>query len=275
MSATDFRALFDSGKPANYSFGKPLSLGRSGLDIEVDDAPPTQVVKSYIAPTKSESIQQEHPGTIYKIDEANEPVSDTIRIEPAPVGVPARLIGEAFDTYILVERGGELLLVDKHAAHERIRYEQLKTAPAFENRQVLLTPITVSLSREDYGAITEEPERLGEIGFTVDDFGDGTVLVREVPVELGEKDVAIILGEVAEKLRTGNRDLTPEVLDRLYYSIACKSAVRAGDKTSPEELAAILKKLEENPEITHCPHGRPVSIRLTRSEIEKRFGRLG
>jgi DNA mismatch repair protein MutL len=275
MSSADFLSLFDKNKPVDYSFNKPLSLGRSSsLDIEVDETlPPAPFrITQLRNPSEQEHAIPAEGGDstkdLFVQDETEQPKYDTITVE-------ARLIGEAFGTYILVERGDELLLVDKHAAHERIRYERLKAAPADESRQVLLAPLAVRLSREDYGAITENIESVAALGFDLDDFGDSTILVREIPMLLGQQDAAAILEEIAGKLRAGSHSLTPEVIDRLFYSIACKSAVRAGDKSAPEELAAILKKLAENPEITHCPHGRPVSIKLTRAEIERRFGRLG
>jgi DNA mismatch repair protein MutL len=101
------------------------------------------------------------------------------------------------------------------------------------------------------------------------------VIIREIPLELTEKDIAITIREFADKLNNHAHDLTPGILDKLHYSIACRSALKAGDLNAPEELAEIIRRLRENPEITHCPHGRPVSVKITRREIEKMFGRLG
>jgi DNA mismatch repair protein MutL len=201
-------------------------------------------------------------------DEVEEPPADEAEI------IPARVIGELFGTYILIERGESLLLVDKHAAHERLKYEELLGNLAYGNRQVLLEPISVTLPREEYGAALENPGAIEDLGFGVEDFGDGVILIREAPIELGELDIPGIVGEVAARLARGNKDLTPDALDRLYYSIACNSALRAGDRNSPEELAELARRLERNPHITHCPHGRPVTVELSRARIEKLFGRI-
>ena len=186
-----------------------------------------------------------------------------------------KLIGELFTTYIILESMDTLILVDKHAAHERIIYEQLIKSLSYGNRQVLMSPLSLTLSKEEYSVVAENIEKLAEIGFLAEDFGGSTVLVREIPIELGESDIANVIIEIAGRLLAGNRDITPESLDKLYYSIACKSAVRSGDRNSELELEEIIRRLEQNPQITHCPHGRPVSVKITRYEIEKMFGRLG
>jgi DNA mismatch repair protein MutL len=174
-----------------------------------------------------------------------------------------------------VEAADGLVLVDKHAVHERVLYERLKSSAAKGDRQTLLAPVTVPLSREEHAALLEEPERLEALGFLAEDFGGGAAIVREIPLELSESDIALTIREIADKLKNHARDLTPAAMDKLLYSIACRSALKAGDLNSPEELGEIIRRLEENPEITHCPHGRPVSVRLSRREIEKMFGRLG
>ena len=113
------------------------------------------------------------------------------------------------------------------------------------------------------------------MGFALEDFGGNTLLVREVPTELAQQDIAQLLGDIAAKLLNGNRDLTPHVLDRLCFSIACKGAMRARDKNALPELQAIVHALESSPEIAHCPHGRPVEVCLPKQQIEKMFGRQG
>lgn len=201
---------------------------------------------------------------------------EEVTADEPPEYTPLRFIGEAFNTYILLEREDDtLLLVDKHAAHERILYEEIKNNVAANNRQVLMSPETVTLQRDEYTVILKNLSKLEELGFLVEDFGMGTLIVRESPVVLDGEDVADLIAEIAAKLLENNRDLTPDALSSLYFSIACKSSVRGGDKNNAEELKEIIKRLELNPEITHCPHGRPVTIELSRQEIEKMFGRLG
>ena len=187
-----------------------------------------------------------------------------------------KYIGEIFNTYILLENDNEeFILVDKHAAHERINYEIIKHNSISNNRQILLAPITVTLNRAEYSILVENLDILLKLGFLVEDFGSGTLIVRETPTVLDGNDVSSLLSEVASKMMESRRDLTPEILDRLYFSIACKSSIRGRDKNNKFELREIIKELEKNPEITHCPHGRPVSVRITRYELEKMFGRLG
>lgn len=186
-----------------------------------------------------------------------------------------RLIGEAFQTYILVEYGkDQLLLIDKHAAHERILYEKLKRESGKSCAQMLLEAVPVTLEKEEYSALLEHQKLLDEAGFEVDDFGAGTVLVRSAPLSLDGTDIASAMIEIAGYLRLQKSDLHTEHLDWLYHNIACRAAVKAGNHSEPQELIDLARKLEENPEIRYCPHGRPVSIAIRKKEIEKQFGRV-
>ncbi len=187
---------------------------------------------------------------------------------------PARLIGEVFDTYILVQRGDDILVVDKHAAHERIIYERLKAQNRALVSQTLLAPVTVTLAQEEYTAVTEGIQALAELGFYLEDFGGGAILVREFPLELAKEDIAAVLGELADNLMKGKRSVTPHVIDELYHSIACRSAVKAHDTSDEKELTRLLEILAQNAELRHCPHGRPVAVAIEKKELEKRFGRV-
>lgn len=199
-----------------------------------------------------------------------EPPVDEQQGEPQPI----RLIGEVFDTYILVQRGDDILVVDKHAAHERILYERLKAQNRALVSQTLLAPVSVTLAQEEYTALTENLAPLAEAGFHLEDFGGGDILVREFPLELAKEDIAAVLGELADNLIKGKRNVTPHVIDELYHSIACRSAVKAHDTSTREELARLLDILARNSELRHCPHGRPVAISIEKKELEKRFGRV-
>ena len=274
--------------PLQTDFNKPLRLNASKLDIFVEDEEnrhprPYYAVKAANEEKKDAAAEKYEKNPVNANKNATVlPEHDTIvnsekkeeSLPPAQTGEPYRIAGELFGTYIVLEQGRDMVLVDKHAAHERLIYEKIIQNIAYGNRQVLLTPVAVTLAREEYTAALENEEAFAQMGFGVEDFGDGTLMVREIPIELGEKDVPGIVGEMAARLLRGNKSLTPEVLDRLYYSIACKSALRAGDKNNTWELAEIVRRLEENPQITHCPHGRPVTVRLSRYELEKMFGRI-
>ena len=184
-----------------------------------------------------------------------------------------KVIGEAFDTYILVEQEGKILLIDKHAAHERMLFEKLKAESSDKFSQVLLSPITVTLSKEEYSAILSNLDVLKDAGFDIDDFGLGTVVVREVPVMLIDDDVKALVEEMAGYLLNSQAPV-PEKLDWIYHNTACRAAIKGGDKTTQYELDSFVKKLLGNPDIRYCPHGRPVLIEMTRSDLEKQFGRI-
>lgn len=197
---------------------------------------------------------------------------------PGPIGqggtapVFCRAFGECFHTYILVESGGMLWVIDKHAAHERILYEQIK-AKGEASAQVLLSPVTVVLSREEYDAVLSHPDELRRAGFGVEDFGGSSVLLREAPMLVPAGRAAETLQQVAWELAQNKKDTTPEVVERLYHSVACRAAVKAGDRSKPEELAAIAREVLSRDDLRHCPHGRPVAFTLSVGDLEKQFGR--
>lgn len=183
-----------------------------------------------------------------------------------------RLIGEAFKTYIIIEIGRDLYLIDKHAAHERILFEKLRQEGS-QGSQVLLMPVTVRLSKEEYSILLQNLELLEEAGFSAEDFGEGNLIVRACPSMLGDAEIAGVITEIAGKLLSGKTDILPEKLDWIYHSMSCRSAVKAGDHTSEYEMQKFVEQLLSMPEIRFCPHGRPVMIKMTKYEIEKQFGR--
>ena len=184
-----------------------------------------------------------------------------------------RIIGEAFKTYILVELEGKMLMVDKHAAHERILYDRLIANKEPVQSQMLLMPVTVSLSKEEYSAVLEHTDLMKEAGFDVSDFGPGLVAVREVPVMLIKEDVTQLISEIAGRL-LDKSDPTPEKLNWMYKNIACRAAVKAGDDTPPAEQEKFIEYVLSHRDVRYCPHGRPILIEMTRPELEKTFGRI-
>lgn len=227
--------------------------------------------------TQPEKIEVNHPTDNDNIKEqATQFISDT-KEEPTvqkETAVPTfRIVGEAFKTYIFVECEGELLIVDKHAAHERMIYEKLKRE-AEHFSQVLLKPVTITLSKEEYSVIMENLEELSKAGFSVEDFGFGTVIVRETPMELDSESITEIVCELAAALASNKIDVRSSKTDWLYHSVACRSAIKAGDATTDYEMKKFIGELLKNPDIKYCPHGRPVMIKMTRNELEKSFGRI-
>ena len=183
-------------------------------------------------------------------------------------------IGEAFDTYIIVERNHkELLLIDKHAAHERIIYEKLKAEKAGAASQILLQPVTVTLGKEEYSAAVQHLDMFRECAFDVEDFGNATLIVRSAPQYIDAAEIADCIAEMADYIAQGKNDIFTEKMDWFYHNVACRSAIKAGNKNSAQELMAIVKTLEENPDIRYCPHGRPITVVMKKSDIERQFGR--
>lgn len=195
---------------------------------------------------------------------------DSVRaVEPTP---EVRLIGEAFRTYIIVEKGKELYLIDKHAAHERILFEELKK-DAGSDRQCLLAGENISLSKEDYDAVVTHIDELDAAGFEIDDFGNGIVTVRSVPSMLVGEKTADLIVEIADSLRRAGKALAART-DDIYHRIACRAAVKAGNVTTAPECEELAKRVLSDNKIMYCPHGRPVAIRITEKELEKQFGRI-
>lgn len=184
------------------------------------------------------------------------------------------LIGEAFKTYILCEYRGKMVIIDKHAAHERIIYEKLKKECGERTPQILLLPVTVTLSKEEYSAVLENLELINSSGFDVEDFGGGCVIVRECPMELSADDVEEVIGEIAGRFVEKKQDVAFEKMDWIFHSVACRSAIKAGNFTSRLEMERFAKQLLSMPDIRYCPHGRPVLIEMTKRELEKNFGRV-
>lgn len=210
---------------------------------------------------------------IEKIQENADTIQNTVCDENDKTNIPFRLIGEAFKTYLIVEIENELYFIDKHAAHERMNYERFK-AQATVDVQVLLSPVAVNLSKDEYNTLCENLDLLGQCGFAAEPFGDSAVIVREVPSLVGDSDVADLICEIAQKLLEHKTDITPDKIDWIYHSASCRGAVKAGDTTSPQEQELFVQKLLSMPEIRFCPHGRPVFIKISRYDIEKQFGRV-
>ena len=203
---------------------------------------------------------------------AEQPASEVEEVKPEPE--PYRVIGEAFKTYILVEQGKKLLIIDKHAAHERMLFEKLRANNGEIETQMLLAPVTVTLSKEEYSAVLDNLELLDKAGYRVEDFGGGMVIVSECPTAVADADLAEVVMELAGYLVNNRRELIPEKLDWIYHSTACRAAIKAGDKTSEYELEKFVEKLLNDSDIRYCPHGRPVLIEMSKYEIEKNFGRV-
>jgi len=217
------------------------------------------------------------PAFVQKFNDQQTFIKDEYSLAtPVPVEiketVPWRLIGEAMGVYILVEQEDKLLVIDKHAAHERIVYERLKAENDRVQSQQLLEPITVRLSPAECIALSENTELLMKAGFAVEDFGGNCILAREIPECIDSGDAAAALSDIADKLLSG-KDAENEAFDSFLHTIACKSAVRSGDRATSEELNKLVSEVLKNNNIRYCPHGRPVMTTLSKKELEKQFRR--
>lgn len=246
---------------------KPIVFNdNSKFEIEKNDEPD-------LIPCFKPTVQEPDPVAQTKPEPAE--IKPSIETEPVqPEVEPYRVIGEAFRTYILVEQGKKLLIIDKHAAHERMLFEKFKANRDGIETQMLLSPVTVTLSKEEYSAVLDNLDLLEKAGYHVEDFGGGMVIVNECPTAVADADIAEVIMELAGYLVTSQKELIPEKLDWIYHSTACRAAIKAGDRTSDYELDKFVEKLLNNPDIRYCPHGRPVLIEMSRYEIEKNFGRV-
>ena len=192
---------------------------------------------------------------------------------PMPKEIPWRMVGELYRSYILVEQGDEAFLIDKHAAHERILFEKLRANPRDIVSQALLSPIPVRLRADAAAQLLSKTALMEELGFELEEFGENTLLVRRVPMDLAEGDVADTLMEMADDLLSGRGADTDTVRDELLHTMACKAAIKAGWKTDEKEHLALVREVMSREELKYCPHGRPICITLSKKMLEKQFKR--
>ncbi len=203
--------------------------------------------------------------------------------EPKPIAAPEvrialpeqnwRIIGEVLDTYILVEQGRSLLLIDKHAAHERVLFEKYRAQKEPIMPQLLLSPIVCELEREQAAILCESEGQMTLLGFSVSDYGDGTLAVHQIPSELKASEVQDTLSEIAVSLRNGKQLSKEELRDSLLHTVACKAAVKGGQKSDERERLAIVREVLSREDLKYCPHGRPICVELTAAQLEKQFKR--
>lgn len=284
-TAQDFRADTPAVKPSFKS--SVVFRDESHFRVEKDEVDLISSAPVMTSPEKSDyheteiknaetDAEEEVQAEKFVVHESAEEKNAELVQEQKPVveAEPYRVIGEAFRTYIIVEQGSKLLLIDKHAAHERMLFEKFRQNRDGIETQMLLAPVTVTLSKEEYAAVLENLDLLEKAGYGVQDFGNGMVIVSECPTAVADADLAGVIMELAGYLLSSRKELVPEKLDWIYHSTACRAAIKAGDRTTEYELKLFVEKLLSNPDIRYCPHGRPVLIELTKHEIEKNFGRI-
>jgi len=190
-----------------------------------------------------------------------------------PAEIQWRMVGELYNSYIIVEQGDNAFLIDKHAAHERILFEKLKANQEKISSQSLLQPIPVRLSPSACGALLSNKDMLEELGFEIDEFGENTVLLRQIPMDLSPELAAESVETLAADLLSGRRESKDTVRDELLHTVACKAAIKAGWKNDEKELLAVVEEVMSREELKYCPHGRPICVTLSKKQLEKQFKR--
>lgn len=208
--------------------------------------------------------------------DSNSRVADTLSSEEPPVVSSApdfKYIGEVFATYLIAQIENKIVLIDKHAAHERILFEKFKKQSE-QSSQMMLMPVSVNLSPDEYSAVMDNIDLFESAGYDVTDFGDRCVKVSACPPELADENIADIITEIAGYLANNIKTVMPEKLDWIYHSMACRAAIKAGNYTSDYEAQKFVETVLADESIRYCPHGRPVLVEMTKREIEKQFGRI-
>ena len=249
----------------------------SQLDVETDiDLP--DVTRDHMAAWEPTPVGAERPPLPSLPDVPDAPQQSAA---PEQLGFdvqdgpePLRYVGELFRTYILAERGDEVCIIDKHAAHERQLFEKLAANYGDVPSQLLLEPLVIELSAEEKTALLANLPLLESAGLEVSDFGGSSVCLRSVPADVEQGSAEDLLVELAAKLAHGSRDALNERTEWVLHSISCRAAIKAGDHTSPQELMALAEKILSGEVPPFCPHGRPCVLKLTRKELEKQFGRI-
>ena len=259
VSWTGAPAAFASESPIPYQTGYTMpSCDIAYTDGDTTTEPPVEMQ----APTETAPLV---------------PAQQTamLETEPAMTRTSLRFVGEVFDTYIVTQYGDAVYLIDKHAAHERVIYEALVAAYGNVSSQMLLCPVTVQLSAHEKDALLQNETALTDSGLAVEDFGGNSVIVRAVPADIVPDDVENLVIELASKLENNPRYTKSEKTEWVLHSIACRAAIKAGDKTHAAQLLRLAEDVLDGKIPPFCPHGRPITLKLTKKELEVQFGRQG
>ena len=231
-------------------------------------------IPSYTPPAPVKEVRQPEPipAPVQQAPAPAEPEVEQVAIE-MPQETPWRLVGELFNSYIVVEQGEDAFLIDKHAAHERILFEKLKANQERITSQMLLQPIPVRLPPAPAAELLSNQNMLEELGFEIEEFGAGTLLLRQIPMDLSPDMAAEALEALAADLLSGRREHKDTVRDEILHTVACKAAIKAGWNNGEEELLALVKQVMADENLKHCPHGIPICITLSKKQLEKQFKR--
>ncbi len=262
MSAQEYKnftaAVKEAPKPS------PVAAAATALAVEETALPPLR--ETVILPTAMPA-----PKPIPQPEKPEEP--EQAVIPTMPVDIPWRFVGELYNSYIIVEQGEEAYLIDKHAAHERILFEKLKANQEAISSQTLLTPVAHRLSADSIAILLENQPLLEELGFEIQEFGENTLLIRQIPMDLDDTQAADALETLSADLLSGRKEKKDSVRDELLHTVACKAAIKAGWQSSEQELLRLAEQVLSRDDLKHCPHGRPICITLSKKQLEKQFKR--
>ena len=273
MTAEEYKTFSAAVKDAP----KPSPLAAAAVAAAVERSVQKPVKEQVILPIaepKSISlppIPEKKPEPVVIPVQEEEP--EQVVIETMPQEIPWRYVGELYNSYIIVEQGEEAYLIDKHAAHERILFEKLKANQETISSQSLLTPIPCRLSPDACAILMANTALLEELGFDAEEFGENTLLLRQIPMDLGTEQAAETLEQMAADLLNGRREKKDSVRDEILHTVACKAAIKAGWHSNEKELLVLVEQVMGREDLKHCPHGRPICITLSKKQLEKQFKR--
>ena len=273
MTAEEYKTFSAAVKEAPNP--SPLAAAATAAAVERSIQKPVkeQVILPKVASVPLPPLPEKKPKPV--VVPVPVPVEEPVQevIETMPQEIPWRYVGELYNSYIIVEQGEEAYLIDKHAAHERILFEKLKANQEAISAQSLLSPVACRLSPEEASILLANKSLLEELGFEAEEFGENTLLLRQIPMDLGVEQAQETLEQMAADLLNGRRERKDNVRDEILHTVACKAAIKAGWHSSEKELKVLAKQVMARDDLKHCPHGRPICITLSKKQLEKQFKR--
>ena len=275
MTAEEYKTFSAAVKDAP----KPSPLAAAAVAAAVERSVQKPVKEQVILPKAEPKpiplppLPKKKPEPVVIPISVQEEEPEQVAIETMPQEIPWRYVGELYNSYIIVEQGEEAYLIDKHAAHERILFEKLKANQEAISSQSLLTPIPCRLSPDECAILMANTALLEELGFEAEEFGENTLLLRQIPMDLGTEQAAETLTQMAADLLNGRRESKLNVRDEILHTVACKAAIKAGWHSNEKELRVLVEQVMARDDLKHCPHGRPICITLSKKQLEKQFKR--
>lgn len=270
MTAEEYRAMAQVLQKPEQTEVHPAAMRKVFPPAAPEVHEPVFLPRTEATPVRAGAADTQVPAKAAKPAEQKAPEQQELPL----ADVEYRIVGEVLDTYFVVEQNRSVLLIDKHAAHERILFERLKAQTQPIMGQLLMTPVFCTLAKEEAAAVLENRTLLEQLGYGVDDFGDGTVVLRQIPCDIALSDAEASLSELAGKLLSGRRADPTALRDELLHTIACKAAIKAGYHTQKQERDALVKEVLTREDLKYCPHGRPICICITEKQLEKQFKRV-